>query len=104
MMVRAFNRKAGSRRRLLNQREYRLLDFLIAETEPTDPFSENPSKRIKFEEIRDSKYVQAVYTKLTPRTFYRELTRLAELDFIKFKKDEGKSWIVELDFGAIGKY
>ena len=104
MMVRAFNKRAGSRRRLLNQREYSLLDFLITETEPTDPFSENPSKRIKFEEIRESKYVQAAYSKLTPRTFYRELTRLAELAFIKFRKDESNEWIVELNFEAIGKY
>ncbi len=104
MMVRAFNKRAGSRRRLLNQREYSLLDFLMTETEPTDPFSENPSKRIKFEEIRESKYVQAAYSKLTPRTFYRELTRLAELAFIKFRKDESNEWIVELNFEAIGKY
>lgn len=104
MMVRAFNQKAGSCRRLLNQREHSLLDFLITETEPTDPFSESPSKRIKFAEIRDSRYVQAAYTKLTSRTFYRELTRLAELGFIGFKRDESKELIVELNFEAIGKY
>lgn len=105
MMVRAFNQKAGSRRRLLNQREYNLLNFLISETEPIDPFSESPSRRIKFSEIRDSKYVQAAYIKLTPRTFYRELSRLSELGFIRFAKDEApKEWIVELNFDAIGRY
>jgi Fic family protein len=105
MMLRAFNQKAGSRRRLLNQREHNLLDFLITETEPTDPFSESPSKRIKFSDVRDSKYVQATYMKHTPRTFYRELTRLGELGFISFRRDDAtKTAIVELDFGAIGKY
>jgi Fic family protein len=105
MMVRAYNRRAGSRRRLLNQREHNLLDFLISETEPIDPFSESPSKRIKFNDIRDSRYVQIAYKSLTPRTFYRELTRLGELGFIRFKRDdEAKDWIVELDFDAIGKY
>jgi Fic family protein len=105
MMVRAFNSKSGSRRRLLNLREYNLLDFLISEAEPTDPFSDKPSRRIKFIDVKESKYVQAAYTKLTPRTFYRELTRLSELGFIRFTREEGtKDWIVELDFGAIGKY
>jgi Fic family protein len=105
MMVRAFNKKAGSRRRLLNSREYNLLHFLVTETEPTDPFSESPSKKIKFSELREVGYVKAAYLKLTPRTFYREITRLAELGFITFARDETKKdWIVELNFEAIGKY
>src|SRR6266498_3281838 len=35
MLVQGFNRRTGMRRRLLNQREYHLLDFLLIETDPT---------------------------------------------------------------------
>jgi len=105
MMVRAFSRKAGSRRRLLNQREYNLLHFLLTETEPTDPFSESPSKRIQFSELREAAYVKAAYLKLTPRTFYREVSRLGELGFVTFARDEtAKDYVLELNFAAIGRY
>lgn len=82
MLLRAYNRRVGERRRLLNDREYHLLDFLITETEPTDPFSENPSRRLKFSDLSNSKYVQAAYRDFTPRTFFRERIRLEEMGFI----------------------
>lgn len=105
MLVRAFNKRAAVRRRLLNQREYNLLDFLLTETEPTDPFSDKPSRKIKFSELRQAGYVQAAYRYVTPRTFHRELFRLGELGFINFALDEeSKERIIELDFGAISKY
>jgi Fic family protein len=105
MLVRAFNRRAGERRRVLNQREYYLLDFLITQTEPTDPFSSNPSKRIPLAELIESQYIKGAYRKVTPRTFRRELIRLEESGFIKFTfEDSIKDYIVELDFNAIGKY
>ncbi|MGI8785758.1 MAG: Fic family protein [Acidobacteriota bacterium] len=106
MLVRAFNKRLGERRRLLNQREFSLLEFLLHETEPTDPFSENPSRKIKFTELQEVPFIRAAYRDVTARTFYRELVRLGELGFIKFKKDETPEnlLIVELDFGAIGKY
>lgn len=105
MLVRAFNSKVGDRRRVLNHREYNLLDFLLAATEPTDPFSDRPSRRVRFSELREARYVQAAYSKLTPRTFQRELTRLGEMGFIVFDRDEEiKEMVVELNFDAIGKY
>ena len=105
VLVRAFNKRVGNRRRLLNQREWTLLEFLISETEPNDPFSDNPTKTINFSELRESNFIQASYRDVTPRTFYRELIRLGELGFIKFTRaGDSKDWIVELDFGAIGKY
>jgi Fic family protein len=105
MLVRAFNRKVGERRKVLNQREYYLLDFLITQTEPADPFSSSPSKRIPLTELVDSKYIQGAYRRVTPRTFRRELLRLNELGFINFSHDEDlKDHIVELDFSAIGRY
>ena len=105
MLLRAFRRRVGSRRRLLNQREFNLLEFLLTETEPTDPFSESPSRKIRFSELSEAAYVRAAYADVTLRTFYRELLRLAQLGFIGFTRDESvKDWIAELDFGAIGKY
>ena len=106
MLVRAFNTKVGERRRALNQREYNLLDYLIVQTEPLDPFSENPSRQIKFSELRGSPYVNQAYRNVTERTFWRELMRLSEMSFIKFIRTED-GWgdpLVELDFSAIGNY
>lgn len=105
MLVRAFNKKLGARRRLLNQREYNLLDFLLSETEPLDPFSDNPSRRIKLADLQEARYVRSAYQTVTWRTFQRELIRLGELGFIEFSRDESvQDWIVELDFGAVSKY
>jgi Fic family protein len=105
MLVRAFNTRVGPKRRLLNQREYSLLDFLIQETEPSDPFSENPSRKITFSELWETPYVKATYKNVTQRTLGRELIRLEKQGFIKFIDDESsKNLILELDFNAIGKY
>ena len=105
MLVRAFNTRVGTRRKQLNQREYNLLDFLLSETEPSDPFSENPSRIIKIPELTGTKTVSWQYRNVTKRTLYRELGRLSELGFIRFNQDDTtKVWSVELDFDAIGKY
>jgi Fic family protein len=105
MLVRSFNKKTGDRRRLLNQREYNLLDFLLDATEPLDPFSDNPSRQIKFSDLREVPYIKVAYKSVTLRTFHRELLRLGHLGFIDFKRLEGADEpIVELNFGAIAKY
>jgi Fic family protein len=105
MLVRNYNKRVGTRRRLLNQREYSLLEVLINETEPIDPFSESSSKRIRFTELNASPYVRGAYRNVTTRTFHRELIRLASLGFITFTHDETvQDWIVELDFGAVEKF
>ena len=105
MIGRVFNKKMGARRRLLNRREYSLLDFLLSETEPIDPFSDTPSRRISLSELLEANYVQSAYWNVTRRTFHRELIRLGELGFIEFTRDESvQDWVVKLDFGAISKY
>ena len=105
MIGHAFNKKTGARRRLLNQRESNLLEFLLSETEPVDPFSDTPSRSISLSELLEANYVQSAYRDVTRRTFHRELTRLGELGFIEFTRDESvQDWIVKLDFGAISKY
>jgi Fic family protein len=103
MLVRAFNKRVGERRRLLNQREYNLLDFLISATEPVDPFSESPSRKIKLDELLRAKYIEAAYRRFSHRTFVRELFRLRDMGFITITHEE-KHLALELDFGAIGKY
>jgi DNA-binding MarR family transcriptional regulator len=104
-MVRALDERVGSRRRLLNRREYSLLDFLLRETEPIDPFSEKPSRTINLSDFRGSPYVQGAYDDVTSRTFVRELVRLSNMGFITFKRNEAaKDWLVEIDFRAVGKY
>lgn len=102
-LTRALNQRAGKRRRVLNQREYGLLDFLLHETEPIDPFTEAPSRKIDYSEFRSAPYVKSVYRDVTTRTFYRELTRLAEMGFIRFSFRE-RDPTIEIDFSAIGKY
>jgi Fic family protein len=107
MLVHNYNNRMGIRRRLLNQREYALLTFLLSETEPIDPFSDNPSRKIKLSELSQDRYVKALYRSVTSRTFHRELFRLAgpELRFIKFERQaESREWIVELNFEAIAKH
>jgi hypothetical protein len=105
MLIRASNKRTGARRRLLNQREYNLLDFLLTEAEPIDPFSTEPSRRIRLAELRASPYVQAAYRAVTGRTFVRELLRLGVKGFISFNHDDTlKDSTIELDFRAIGRY
>lgn len=105
MLVRALNRKTGVRRRLLNQREYNLLSFLLDETEPVDPFSDEPSRKLTLSELLEARFVDIAYQNVTRRTFQRELRRLGELGFIKFTRQEpAQDWVVELDLGAISKY
>ena len=101
----ALNKRMSARRRVLNQREFSLLDFLLSETVPVDPFSDTLSRRISLSELLEANYVQSAYRNVTRRTFHRELMRLGELGFIKFARDESvQDWVVELDFGAISKY
>ena len=89
----------------MNVREYQLLDFLLNATEPLDPFSENPSRKITLSELDEYPLIKSIYRNVTLRTFHRELARLAEIGMIKFGRDEhSKTQIIELDFDAISKY
>lgn len=104
-LVKASAQRVGKRRRVLNDREYRLLEFLLDETEPEDPFSKHPSKQVPLAALTDSPYVRSAYRNVTPRTFRRELVRLAELQFVRLRfPDDADEPTVELDFAAIGKY
>ena len=102
-LAQASNQHVSPRRRTLNQREYGLLDFLLRETEPVDPFSDESSRSVGFDELLSEPYVQSAYRNVTQRTFRRELVRLHEMGFIKVTSGEGEVWI-EVDFDAIGKY
>ena len=105
MMNRAIGQKLSQRRRLLNHREYALVSFLLDETEPTDPFSAEPSRRMRVADLVQSAYFAGTYHGVTQRTFRRELIRLADLGFISFvRQPNSGDYTVDIDFSAIGKY
>ena len=106
MLVSNYNVKVSERRRMLNRREHQLLLWLLDETEPVDPFSENPSRRIDVAELLDSGYVKGAYGNVTTRTFVRELARLSNLGFIHFNLSlhNQREPSVEIDFEAIARY
>lgn len=105
MMTNALSKRIGKRRKLLNQREYSLLRFLLKETEPEDPFAKEPSRRVPLADLLESPFVRAVYRRVTFRTFVRELKRLAQHGFIGFEHDaEADAAIVEINFDAIGQH
>lgn len=103
MLLRALGTLEGKRRRIINQREYNLLNYLLRETEPTDPFSPEPSRRIGYDELLKAPFIQAAYGNVTRRTFHRELVRLADRGFVEFQLSEDE-FIITIDFDAIGKY
>ncbi len=103
-LVAALGEKVSERRRMLNNREYQLLTYLLRETEPRDPFSEQPSRRIELDELVNSSYVSGAYRNVTRRTFMRELFRLREMEFIKVDTSEPNRFIIEIDFEAIAKH
>ena len=82
-----------------------MLDYLLKETEPSDPFSDEPSRKIGLTELLQAPYVRVVYKDVTPRTLRRELVRLAEVGFIRvWDADELEDSMIEIDYAAIGKY
>ena len=101
-MNRGLAMRVSKRRHLLNVREFSLLSFLLEETEPTDPFSERPSTQIRLSDLVNSPYVTGAYRDVTPRTFIREIRRLAELGFISLEHDPNTGHqFVGIDFNAI---
>ncbi len=103
MLARAANQREGKRRRVLNGREHGLLDFLLLETEPIDPFSPEPSRQIEYSQLLRAPYVKAAYKDVTARTFFRELIRLVERGFITLER-RGDDFLFSIDFSAIGRY
>ena len=104
MLAASHNRQVSPRRRLLSNREVQLLQFLLDETEPEDPFSESPSRRVSFDEALGSAFMTAAYREVTDRTVIREFLRLDDLGFIKLDVQKRGEYWVEIDFDAIGKY
>lgn len=100
---RARGQRESVRRRVLNPREYGLLEFLLEQTEPVDPFADDSSRHFSLADLIRDRSVRSLYGSVTDRTFRRELTRLAARGFIRFEPRDG-DWFVELDFGAIARY
>ena len=103
-MREALSVRVSLRRRLLNEREYHLLSYLLEATDPADPFSPDPSIRIGLSELIGSPYVRGAYRDVTDRTFMREIGRLAGRGFIVLGSGpESDHPTVTLDFGVIEK-
>lgn len=100
---RARSQRESVRRRVLNAREHGLLEFLLEQTEPVDPFAEDSSRHFSLSDLIRDRSVRSLYGSVTNRTFRRELTRLAAKGFLRFEPRAG-DWFVELDFGAIARY
>lgn len=100
---RARSQRESVRRRVLNAREHGLLEFLLEQTEPVDPFADDASRRFSLADLIRDRSVRSLYGSVTDRTFRRELTRLAAKGFVRFEPRAG-DWFVELDFGAIARY
>ena len=104
MLVASRDKRVSPRRRMLNEREYGLLIYLLDYTEPVDPFAEEPSRKINLVELLDSTYSKIAYENVTSRTVFRELFRLNEMGFIRLSDRGLTASAVEIDFGAIGKH
>ena len=104
MLVASRDKRVSPRRRMLNEREYGLLIYLLDYTEPVDPFAEEPSRKINLVELLDSTYSRIAYDKVTSRTVFRELFRLNEMGFIRLSGRGLTASAVEIDFEAVGKY
>ena len=100
---RARSQRESVRRRVLNAREYGLLEFLLERTEPVDPFADDSSRHFSLADLVRDRSVRSLYGSVTDRTFRRELSRLAAKGFVRFEPRAG-DWFVELDFGAIARY
>lgn len=105
MMDACRHSRSSARRRTLRDREHGLLTFLLAETEPQDPFSEMASRPLTLSELAATPYVRETYRRVSQRTFIRELTRLAAAGFIRLTPGgRDADPVIEPDFGAIARY
>jgi Fic family protein len=103
MIRRCLEKKIGKRRRLLNEREARLLHAVLDASEPADPFSNEPAKEATWKELRPM--LGSLYSGKTYRTISREVMRLDELGFLTVT-NEGSAGdlLLRIRFDAIEKY
>jgi hypothetical protein len=96
-------KRIGQRRKLLNEREARLLHAVLDVSEPPDPFSDEPAREATLPDLEPT--LSSLYGGKTPRTMIRELTRLSDLGFLEFKrKAPAEDWRVLINFEAIRRY
>lgn len=103
LIRRAYRQRIGTRRRLLNDRESNVLHYLLDRTIPPSPFTNEPEPSVLFNDLYRSSFFRANYGDVTRRTVLRELNRLSELGFLRFRT-EGEQMLVELDFDAITRH
>jgi len=99
-----YDRRVGKRRRLLNDRETRLLHHLLDRTPPPSPFTDEPETSVTTRELTASQFFRLNYGNVTWRTINREINRLAQLGFVRYHQIATDDWRIELDFSAIARY
>lgn len=103
LIRRCTDKRVGKRRRLLNEREARLLHAILDTSRPPDPFSDEPARAATLDDL--AAVLRSLYGSKSTRTMVRELGRLRDLGFIKFERDGGVAdWRVLIVFEAIGRY
>jgi len=100
MIRRCSEKRIGKRRRLLNEREAKVLHCILDVTTPSDPFSDAGATEATLDGIFPM--LKLFYRGKSTRTIARELTRLEELGFIE-SETEGVGRIV-VRFDAIAQY
>ena len=103
LIRRCTEKRVGARRRLLNEREAKLLHKILDISKPSDPFSNEPARQATWPEISES--CTSLYGDKTTRTMIRELQRLQAYGFIDFERErERDEWRILINFDAIGRY
>ena len=103
LIRRCMEKRIGKRRRLLNERESKLLHHILDTTEPADPFSDDPARETSWDELQP--FLDSLYAGKTERTIVRELVRLQELSFLRLEEDpETDERRIVINFEAIGRY
>jgi len=103
MIRRCLEKKVAKRRRLLNEREARLLHAVLDASEPADPFSNEPAKEATWRDLRPM--LGSLYSGKTYRTISREVMRLDELGFLTVTNyGSAGELLLRIRFDAIEKY
>jgi Fic family protein len=103
LIRRSSDTRISKRRRLLNEREAKLLHAILDLSAPPDPFSDEAPKEASLRDLDAT--LDALYGKKTPRTVLREFVRLRDLGFIRYTRGADEADVrVAIEFQAIARY
>lgn len=103
LVRRCGERRIGPKRRLLNARESQLLHRILDLTKPVDPFSNEQSREVRWDDLW--RLCRPLYAGKATRTLIRELMRLEEFGFVTVERAERvDDWRFAINFEAIARY